>query len=104
MFLKGLPIIVGISLLCGVATAVIFRETKYFLMIKPPTEISIEKYKLWKNGDPHAGHAPCPSCPAEVAEKKVYNYELGALTAISVFAGLLILNGLRKGKKPTSEN
>jgi hypothetical protein len=103
MFLKGLPIIVGISLLCGVVTAVIFRETKYFEMINPPTEISIEKYKLWKNGDSGLG-LPCPSCPAQVVEKKVYNYELGALTAVSVFAGLLILNGLRKGKKPTSEN
>jgi hypothetical protein len=34
-----------------------------------------------------------------VLEKKVYNYELGSLTAVSVFAGLLILNGLRNGKK-----
>jgi hypothetical protein len=101
MFLKGLPIIVGISLLCGVISCITFMETRYFQMKETPREISQEEYKMWKENNPIT---ECINCSSGVVEKKFYNYELGSLTAVSVFAGLLILNGLRKGKKNTSEN
>lgn len=96
MFLKGLPVIVGISLLCGVISCVAFMETRYFQMKETPREISQEEYKMWKENNPLEN---CINCSSGVVEKMVYNYELGALTAVSVFAGLLIFNGLRNGKK-----
>ena len=97
MNINKLPVVIGISLLSGVVSSIVFMETKYFMyMSNPPFEISKEKYlKIIKNKNT-PGEIDYSST---IDEKKVYNYELGALTAVSVFAGLLIFNGLRNGKK-----
>ena len=99
MFLKALPVIIGISILSGVSSSILLSETKYYgthynHYPKIPMEISESDYNKTEFYNEYK----------DLHYKKKLNYELGALTAVSVFAGLLILNGLRKGKKPTPEN
>jgi hypothetical protein len=91
MNLKKLSIIIGITLLSGVLASFVFGETKYYYMSK---EITEHEYKEIKD----------VFFPGMVTIKKVNNYEVGILTAISVFSGLLVLNGLIKNKKSVSEN
>jgi hypothetical protein len=92
MNINKLPVVIGISLLSGVVSSLLLMETKYFWMSTPPREITKEEYSSEKSRGVFGG-------ARFVMEKKTYNYELGALTAVSVFAGLLIFNGLRNGKK-----
>ncbi len=97
MNINKLPVVIGISLLSGVASSLIFMETRYFYMSKTPREITKEEYSSEKGKGVYGG-------ARFLMEKKVNNYEIGALTAVSVFAGLLIFNGLRNGKKTNSDN
>ncbi len=96
MNLKRLSVIIGISLLSGVIASIVFGETKYFYMSKEPREITKQEYKRSIND------YSCYNCAEMVTWKKVNNYEVGMLTAISVFSGLLVLNGLINNKKSAS--
>ncbi len=95
MLLKGLNIIIGISLLSGVVTTVVFKESKYFDTYQSLKEISKEEFidLVYKNDGRNKKFA---------LKKEEYNFELGALTAVSVFASFLVLNGLMKTKKTAS--
>ena len=85
--------ILGISLLVGVLTAVIFQETKYYQMLREPREISHLEYVN------HKKESSCRNCAEMVTEKKSINYEVGGLTAVTLFAGLLIIVNLKKGRQ-----
>lgn len=85
--------ILGISLLVGVLTAVIFQETKYYQMLREPREISQSEYIS------HKEDSSCYNCAEMVTEKKSINYEVGGLTAVTLFAGLLIFVNLKKSRQ-----
>jgi hypothetical protein len=89
MNLKKLSVIIGVSLLSGVMASVVFCETKYFYMSKEPREITKQEYNSER----------ASTLSEMVTWKKENNYELGMLAAISVFSGLLVLNGLVSNKK-----
>ena len=95
MSLKGLTIIVGISLLSGVVTTVVFKESKYFDTYESLTEISKERFIDLVNENNGRNKK-------FTLKKEEYNFELGALTTVTVFASFLVLNGLIKAKKTTS--
>jgi hypothetical protein len=95
MSLKSLTIFIGISLLSGVITTVVFKESKYFDTYESLTEISKERFidLVYEDNGRNKKFA---------LKKEENNFELGALTAVSVFAIFLVLNGLIKTKKTTS--
>lgn len=96
MDLKKLSVIIGVSLLIGVATTVVFKKSKYFDTYDSFVEISKERYieLVYENNGRNKKF---------VLKKEEYNFELGALTAVSVFASFLVLNGLIRTKKTPSK-
>ncbi len=67
-----LMMILGISLLVGVLTAVIFQETKYYHMSTESKEITHEFYLSLK--DPSCETIDGRSCAELLSEKRFFNY------------------------------
>jgi hypothetical protein len=87
---RSLSIVLGISLLAGVLSTVIFQQTKYFIMYDPPREVTKKEYESMEY------RSRCVNCAELAAIKNVLNYEVGGLVFISTFATLLIITNLKK--------
>jgi hypothetical protein len=85
---RHLSIVLGISLLAGVLSTLIFQQTKYFQMLQEPREITLGEYNYEKQ-------RACSNCASLVTIKQVNNYEIGGLVFVSTFAILLIVSNLK---------
>lgn len=88
--MKNLFLVVGVSILIGVGTGLIFQEYEYFMMhpTNPKREISEKFYNTFGDGN-----------STLTLKENNFNTELGLLSTVSSIAIGLIILGLYGKKK-----